>query len=405
MGDPHAVDIESLARQLREELAAAEAPPAQLASGCPIIIAQVGELTRNRNVDPARLHRDDEKLRSLGALLSAASAGMTLEVYRDELARLEGQARSCYAHTFEQIVSAEFVRMLLLDACYVLVRFGCVARRRRNGGGEAPSVGGDMMEAVAVVRRTRYRSSSSTRSTGSPFRTPAFPRRRLSRGTSGSSCAAGVLGGHAGGSGAAGDMQPSAPDAYRTLATHHRQQSHRRQASVRPVAHGDGVPLRWRGIPDPAPWRLAAKAAPARSSTLTWRLLRNLIALEQSNPAAAGSHVTAYCVLVSQLACTPRDVEVLSRRGVIVHGLGSHGEVAELFAGLCNGVAFGADDPCGNYLHATWQAMEGRFWSRPRRWAAWLMLRYFTNPWLAVGLLCTVVLAVYSVLSYTQGAT
>ncbi|TKW10024.1 hypothetical protein SEVIR_6G102957v4 [Setaria viridis] len=81
---------------------------------------------------------------------------MTLEVYRDELARLEGQARSCYAHTFEQIVSAEFVRMLLLDACYVLVRFGCVARRRRNGGGEAPSVGGDMMEAVAVVRDALY---------------------------------------------------------------------------------------------------------------------------------------------------------------------------------------------------------------------------------------------------------
>jgi len=144
----------------------------------------------------------------------------------------------------------------------------------------------------------------------------------------------------------------------------------------------------------------------------TWRLLRNLMALEQSNPAAAGSRVTAYCVLVSQLACTARDVELLSRRGVISHGLGGHGEVAERLAGLCRGVAFGPDDPAGNYLHATWQALEGGFRSRPRRWAAWLMLRYFSNPWLAVGLaaaalglVCTVVQAVYSVLSYTPGGT
>jgi len=122
--------------------------------------------------------------------------------------------------------------------------------------------------------------------------------------------------------------------------------------------------------------------------------------------------VTAYCVLVSQLACTPRDVELLSRRGVISHGLGGHGEVAERLAGLCRGVAFGADDPAGNYLRGTWLALEGRFQSRPRRWAAWLMLKYFSNPWLAVGLaaaalglVCTLVQAVYSVLSYTPGGT
>uniref|UniRef100_A0A0A9ASK2 Uncharacterized protein n=1 Tax=Arundo donax TaxID=35708 RepID=A0A0A9ASK2_ARUDO len=42
---------------------------------------------------------------------------------------------------------------------------------------------------------------------------------------------------------------------------------------------------------------------------------------------------------------------------------------------------------------------------------AWLRQKYFSNPWLAVGLaaaavglVCTVVQAVYSVLSYGQGA-
>jgi len=195
MGDSHAVDIESLARQLREELAAADAPAPRFASGCPILIAEVGEPTRNvdnhGDYDPhhvsvgpyhrirnPHLARDDEKIRNLRDVMSASTAGATLEDYLGEVARLEGRARSCYAHTFEQQMdSAAFVRMLLLDACYVLVRFGRVveaAARRGNGGGgapgadgheqggphlraEAPSVGcGDMMETVAVVRDVLY---------------------------------------------------------------------------------------------------------------------------------------------------------------------------------------------------------------------------------------------------------
>ncbi|KAG2583554.1 hypothetical protein PVAP13_6KG235500 [Panicum virgatum] len=143
----------------------------------------------------------------------------------------------------------------------------------------------------------------------------------------------------------------------------------RRQASGGAVANGDGVPLRRRGVQGPAPRRQGRRPImdvelDGRGGALeiprlnvdaeTWRLLRNLMALEQSNPAAAGSRMTAYCVLVSQRACTARDVELLSRRGVISYGFGGHGEVAESLAGLCRGVAFGADDPAGNYLHATW---------------------------------------------------
>ncbi|RCV30860.1 hypothetical protein SETIT_6G129700v2 [Setaria italica] len=456
MGDSHAVDIPSLAQQLREELAAADAPPPRLPGGCPIVIAVVGELTRN--VDPAEyvphhvcigpnhrsrsppLARDDEKLRNLRDVMSVASAGVTLEDYLGEVARIEWQARSCYDRTFEQMSSADFVRMLLLDACYLLVRFGHIAGRRGNGGGAAgaaPSVGGgDMMEAVAVVRDALYLAENQIpffvvdkvhRLTVPDAGVPATDAiagyvRELLRGQQ-YSVATPVVAAPPG----PGNLlhllhmhlTPTAlsPHTTGSRATGGKRQFGRWRTAAEYHCAGVGFRARPLGGIGGARSILDVKLN-RRGSTLeiprlnvdaeTWRLLRNLMALEQSNPAAAGSHVTAYCVFVSQLACTPRDVELLSRRGVISHGLGGHDEVAGLLAGLCKGVAFRPDDPVGNYLHATWQAMEGRFRSRPRRWAAWLMLKYFTNPWLAVGLaaaavglLCTVVQAVYAVLSYT----
>lgn len=48
------------------------------------------------------------------------------------------------------------------------------------------------------------------------------------------------------------------------------------------------------------------------------------------------------------MACTAIDVELLSRRGVIAHGLGNNGELARCFADLCKGIVFRAEDPDGN---------------------------------------------------------
>ncbi|PUZ51272.1 hypothetical protein GQ55_6G169600 [Panicum hallii var. hallii] len=478
MGDSHAVDIESLARQLREELADAAAPAPRLASGCPIVIAEVGEPTRN--VDPEEyapqhvsigpyhrirnphLARDDEKIRTLRDVMSAAIAGATLEDYLGEVARLEDRARSCYAHTFErQMDSAAFVRMLLLDACYVLVRFGRVAEAagcRGNGGGgalgadghvqggphrhcrsrtEAPSVGGDMMEAVAVVRDVLYLAENQI-----PFFV-VDTIHRLAVPDAGVS-AADAIAGYVRELLQGQQYSVATPAAAEPGNLLHLLHVHFTPTALSPPTAGGKVtggrrPVgRWRTATEYHCAGVGFRARPlggkggacsildvkldSRGGALeiprlnvdseTWRLLRNLMALEQSNPAAAGSRVTAYCVFVSQLACTPRDVEFLSKRGIISHGLGGHGEVAERLAWLCRGVAFGADDPAGNYLYVKWQALEGRFQSRPRRWAAWLMLKYFSNPWLAVGLaaaglglVCTVVQAVYSVLSYTPGGT
>ncbi|CAO2206558.1 unnamed protein product [Urochloa humidicola] len=51
-------------------------------------------------INNMHLAREDEEIRSLATILAAASAGAMLEAYLDEVARLEGQARSCYADVF-----------------------------------------------------------------------------------------------------------------------------------------------------------------------------------------------------------------------------------------------------------------------------------------------------------------
>jgi hypothetical protein len=86
------------------------------------------------------------------------------------------------------------------------------------------------------------------------------------------------------------------------------------------------------------------------------------------------------------VACKAADVALLSKRGVVAHGLGNDGEVATFFADLCKDVVFTVDDPASKYLRATCQELEKQFQSNWRRWAAWLRQKYFSNPWLTVGL-------------------
>jgi hypothetical protein len=337
------------------------------------------------------------------------------------------------------IDSNDFVRMLLLDACYVLVHFGGAGAGGRRGSGS----GSDMMEAVGVVRDVIYLAENqipffvvdeiyklTTPDGGGVSAAEAIAGyvRELLRGQQYSVAKPAVAGPPGPGNllhllhmhltPTAVLVSSSRTTTGNRVAGKQRRFGRWRSATEYYCA---GVGFRSRPLVGKGARSILDVKLDGRGGTLeiprlkidaeTSRLLRNLMALEQSNPAVAGSHVTAYCVFLSQLAGTARDVELLSRRGIIAHGLGSHDEVAACLADLCKGVAFGGDDPGGNYLRATWQGLEESFRSRPRRWAAWLMLRYFRNPWLAVGLaaaavglVCTVVQAVYAVLAYTPDA-
>ncbi|CAL5006794.1 unnamed protein product [Urochloa decumbens] len=469
-GDIHVVNIPStstLAQELREQLANDHSLEVQLGGGslsCPIIIAEVGSLTRNVDeamynphhvsIGPYHLLRnqelamDHEKIRTLKAVLSAASGGTPLEVYVEALDGLEVQARKCYAHSFNNNIlpSRKFVRMMLLDGCYLLAKFGKISgggRRSNSGASGTPSVpaapGFDRLETLAVVRDVFYLAENQIpflvldkilQITVSDPNAHAADRimwfvQELLQGLQYS---------------VAMPPQTATRQAGNLLHLLHMHFEPINPPPPPPDMAGDAAPGgkekklgRWRtateyyfvGVtfkrrPLDAGGKVVVRSIldvnldggtleipPLNIDAETWRLLHNLMALEQHNPEITKSHVTAYCVFMSQLACTAVDVDLLSSKGIIMHGLGNNGEVAHRFADLCKGIMFTLDDPRGNYLRGICWALEERFQSRFRRWMAWLVRKYFDNPWLfiglvaaAVGLACTVVQAVYAVLSY-----
>ncbi|EAZ42462.1 hypothetical protein OsJ_27033 [Oryza sativa Japonica Group] len=481
MQDEHVIDVPSiLAQELSTELTSLKPPSTELAGDGdpsptpPIIIDEVGE--RTRNVDPHEYLPHHVYIGPYSRMRNADLAGddddklRTLQELKDfvaELELLEARARSSYRHTFGVVPSKEFLRWLLLDACYILVRFGdvddVVGRRPRpaapaavasaNGavqGGNrvVPSVerrrasAADRQYILDVVRDVFYLAANQV-----PFFVVERVRQMtfLDHGTPALDAIArfaGKLLEQKQYSVATPTMvgpperRPEPANLLHLLHMHFTPTVLTSAAAV----GGGGAPVgRWRTAMEyyfvgvkfkrrPLNRRskggalsiLDVKVSGGGGGTLevpqlnidgeTWRLLRNLIALEQSNPSGAGSHVTAYCVFMSQLASTPMDVELLSRRGVIVHGLGNNGEVAKRFADLCKGTVFDVDDADQNYLRPVCQVLDRRFQSRPRRWMAWLKQKYFANPWLAAGLaaaavifVCTVIQAVYSVLSYKKG--
>lgn len=141
----------------------------------------------------------------------------------------------------------------------------------------------------------------------------------------------------------------------------------------------------------------------------TWIILRNLMALEQSNPKL-GSYVTTYCLLMSQLASREKDVELLSDKGIIFHFLKSDGDVAACFGNLCNGIVLEINDPTNlNYLSPTWVALEGICRSGRRRSMAWMRQSQCNNYAMTVALaaavilfVCTVLQTVFAALGYKK---
>ncbi|TKW09905.1 hypothetical protein SEVIR_6G131800v4 [Setaria viridis] len=448
--DIHVVNILPLAEELREQLAINHSSEEQLGGGspsCPITIAEVGRLTRNVDAamyDPHHISigpyhllrnpdlvRDAEKIRSLEAILSAASGGTVLEEYVDELERLEGDARRCYAHSFPEITSRVFVRMLLLDGCYLLAQFGRIGGggRRSHAGADmanghveggtllapaAPS--GDRLETLAVVRDVFYLAENQI---------PLFILDKILQiNVSDPSAHAAdwilwfvqaILQTYS-----VASLPSPRPGNLLHLLHMHLQPTNPPSSDTAGDTTGGKKLGRWRTATEyyfvgvtlkPRPLDGAVgtvrsvldvhldsgggtlEIPPLIIDAETWRLLHNLMALEQRNPgpAAAGSHVTAYCVFMSQLACTAADVDLLSSKGIIAHALGNNGEVASRFADLCKGILFSLDDPRGNYLRGTCQALEERFQSRARQWMAWLGRKYFDNPWLFIGLLAAAV--------------
>ncbi|KAE8803886.1 hypothetical protein D1007_20246 [Hordeum vulgare] len=427
-----------------------------------IIIGKVRDLTRNvdsSEYDPdhvaigpyhhprpqsknLHLAMEHDKLASLVLVLSAAKAArpaMTMEVYVQELACLVDHARNCYANTFDDMTSEQFVRMLLLDGCYILSRVVNLRAHHLDdvGVAEAGVSSANRAEALAVLRDVFYLAENQI-----PFfvlekigeLTGLEGKYRVFREISDYALVLMRMQRYAMAAPAMVPPVPTVPGNLLHLLHMHLKPLALSVSPATPISTVDPVPVRrWRSATEYnfAGVKFNARAMSEKGvircildvkldgggGTLeipvldidaeTWRLLRNLMELEQRNRETVGSHVTAYCVFMSQMACTTKDVELLVKRGVIVHGHGNNEEVAKCFVDLCKGIMFDPDDPGCNYLRETCKKLEKRFQSNPRRWTAWLRQRYLRNPWLAVGLmaaaiglLLAVIQTVYSVLCY-----
>ncbi|KAF7096288.1 hypothetical protein CFC21_098257 [Triticum aestivum] len=141
----------------------------------------------------------------------------------------------------------------------------------------------------------------------------------------------------------------------------------------------------------------------------TFRMLRNMVALEQNSPQLRSSHVTAYCLFMSQLASTKEDVELLVAKGVIVHLLHSADDVAANLAGLCDGVVLDAYDRHLCYLRAEHAALEEVCRDGWKKSKAWLRHTKCNNYLMGLAVLagaglffCTVEQSVFAALSYFQ---
>ncbi|XBJ22877.1 hypothetical protein VPH35_001182 [Triticum aestivum] len=124
-------------------------------------------------------------------------------------------------------------------------------------------------------------------------------------------------------------------------------------------------------------------------------LFRNLLAFEQTC-RQVGDDITAYFVLMSQLASTSADVALLAQKGITVHQMESDEDVSTLFTKLSEYVAF--DFNGEHYLKSLCCVMEAHYQSRINRWMAWLWHNHFSNPWLGFAAIASVFVVLCSVM-------
>lgn len=135
-------------------------------------------------------------------------------------------------------------------------------------------------------------------------------------------------------------------------------------------------------------------------------MFRNLIAFEQQTYGKFGDYITAYIFFMSHLLSMPEDVTLLSRKGIILHHLSSDEEVSQLFNDLGKSVTFAPSSDYYEYLESLNDNLENHYKQLWNHWLAMLRRKYFSNPWLVVGLsagtitlVCVIVQTIFQVIS------
>lgn len=142
---------------------------------------------------------------------------------------------------------------------------------------------------------------------------------------------------------------------------------------------------------------------PLRIDDRVESILRNLIAVEQYTKVGKINFIIDYVYLIESLIKSPKDVEFLTRKGIIKHGLGDHGAVSLLFNRLAENVNFSENSAYCHLLNEVNKYCN----SRQNTWMAKLRHTYLSSPWTLISLLMGMLMllfgaiqALFSVLSY-----
>ncbi|XP_043700237.1 UPF0481 protein At3g47200-like [Telopea speciosissima] len=124
-------------------------------------------------------------------------------------------------------------------------------------------------------------------------------------------------------------------------------------------------------------------------------LLRNLIAFEQSHDDYS-HEITDYAAFIDGLVNSPKDVELLEKKGIIESLLGEPEEVAALFNSLLKEVSPTIMD--GNYYFSSiCHELEEHYKIPRHKWKASLMRNYCNTPWAFISFLAAVFLLILTV--------
>ncbi|TYH01592.1 hypothetical protein ES288_A09G071500v1 [Gossypium darwinii] len=132
---------------------------------------------------------------------------------------------------------------------------------------------------------------------------------------------------------------------------------------------------------------------------------RNVIAFEQFFPGRSLNHVTDYMNFMDCLINSPKDVELLQRRGIINNWLGNDEVIATMFNRLGDSVSISRY----SFYSEVFSNVNGYCSKQWNKWIANLKHNYFNSPWALVSvlaavllLLLTMVQTIFSVLSYVK---
>ncbi|CAL5404721.1 unnamed protein product [Camellia sinensis] len=125
----------------------------------------------------------------------------------------------------------------------------------------------------------------------------------------------------------------------------------------------------------------------------TESIVRNLIAYEQYCPDNQRNYVTDYVKFLDCLIDSPKDVEILSRVGIIDNWLGDDEEVSNIFNKISDAVS-------GTSMHFRYADIFNRvniYCGQPcNRWMAILKRKYFNGPWAIISVLAGSLLLIFT---------